>query len=138
MNCREFRRSYTAYRDGSEPALAAAMEDHLDACAACAAYDRTLREGVETLRGHIVRPSANFTERLEARLRSGEEVHEPVPPRVSPLVAMVMAALILSLFTFALRRTPVVSTAAAAEEPALLAKPRVVPGIPFIVFESTK
>ena len=135
MRCREFRRLYSAYRDGSDPTISAAMEDHIESCASCAAYDRALRHGVEVLRGARLNPSPDFMERLNARLASGETVAEPVPPRVSPLAATAAAILFLALVFFTVRQTTVVTPVAAAEQPELLAQPKMIAGIPFVAFQ---
>ena len=74
MDCRQFHRQYHAYRDGHDPALAAEMDDHLEACPSCASFDRALREGVDALRGSQMAPSADFQARLEERLLSNEAV----------------------------------------------------------------
>lgn len=136
MDCREFRRRYTAYRDAHDPALAAEMDDHLDHCADCAAYDRAVHEGVEALRGRQIVPSPDFLPRLEARLRSGEAVPEPLPPRVSPWAATVAAAFFIALVTLTLRGVLVLAPPVAAEsQPMVLARPKLLPGMPFVTFE---
>lgn len=135
MRCREFRRLYSAYRDGSDPTVSAEMEDHIEGCGPCAAYDRALRHGVEVLRGARLSPSPDFMKRLNARLASGETVPEPVPPRVSPLAATAAAILFLALVIFTIRQTTVVTPVAAAEQPELLAQPKMIAGIPFVAFQ---
>jgi anti-sigma factor RsiW len=137
MTCREFRRRYSAYRDGHDPVLAAEMDDHLEVCPDCAAYDRAIREGVDALRGGRLTPSPGFKERLAARLASGEEVPEPVPPRVSPVAASIAAALFLSLLILtALNDLMVTPRPAAAEAPPLVvAEPRLLAGLPFVTFQ---
>ncbi|HXE56492.1 MAG TPA: zf-HC2 domain-containing protein [Gemmatimonadales bacterium] len=69
MDCPTFHAQYSAYRDGTDPALAAAMDDHLAACPACAAHDRALRVGVAALKAGEIEPSADFRRSLELRLR---------------------------------------------------------------------
>jgi anti-sigma factor RsiW len=136
MNCREFRRKYSSYRDGHDPALAAEMDDHLEVCPDCAALDRAVRNGVDTLRGEELAPSPEFMERLAARLASTEAVPEPLPPRVSPWTATAAAALFLALVSLTVREIAVMPTpVAAAETPMVVAQPHLVPGIPFVVFD---
>ncbi len=139
MNCREFRQKYSAYRDAHDPELAAEMDDHLEVCRSCTAYDRAVREGVEALRGKQVAPSADFLIRLERRIRSGELVPEPLPPRVSPWAATAAAALFLTLVGLTLKEIVVMPPPVAAEvQPMVLARPRLVAGIPFVTFERIK
>lgn len=135
MNCRRFHRQYAAYRDGHDPALAAEMDDHIEACLRCAAFDRAVREGVEALRGGQLVPSADFRARLELRLRSSESVPEPLPPRVSPWAATAAAVLFAAMVGLTVREIAVAPTPVAAESPMVVAQPRLVAGIPFVTFE---
>jgi hypothetical protein len=115
------------------------MDDHLEVCRACAAYDRAVREGVEALRGEQVAPSADFLRRLEQRIRSGESVPEPLPPRVSPWAATVAAGFFLAMIGLTLKEILVLPPPVAAEvQPMVLARPRLVAGIPFVTFERIK
>lgn len=136
MDCREFRRQYSAYRDAHDPALAAEMDDHLETCLACATFDRAVREGVATLRAGQLAPSADFLPRLESRLRSGEPVPEPLPPRVSRWAATVAAAFFIALIGLTLKDAVVLPPPVAAEtQPLVLARPRLLAGMPFVTFE---
>jgi hypothetical protein len=118
MTCSEFRRLYSAYRDEHEPSLAAAMDDHLEVCSSCAVFDRAVREGVEVLRGASVAPS------------------DPFPPRLSPAMTGLGAALLLTLAGLAVRGLFVTPSPAAAEPPPLvIARAHLVPGIPFVIFD---
>jgi len=139
MDCREFRRRYSAYRDAHDPVLAAEMDDHIECCPSCAAYDRAVREGVEALRGEQVTPSPDFQNRLAVRLASSEAVPEPLPPRVSPWAATVAAGFFIALVGLTLKEMMVLPTPVAAEaQPMVIAHPRLVPGIPFVTFERVK
>jgi len=135
MDCQQFHRQYAAYRDGHEPALAAEMDDHIEACPRCAAFDRAVREGVAALRGSQMIPSADFLARLEERLQSTESVPEPLPPRVSPWAATAAAVLFAALVGLTVREIAVLPTPVAAETPMVVAQPRLVAGIPFVTFE---
>src|SRR5512143_945012 len=122
MDCREFRQRYSAYRDAHDPELAAEMDDHLEVCRACTAYDRAVRKGVEALRGEQLAPSPDFLRRLERRIHSGESVPEPLPPRVSPWAATVAAAFFLTLVGLTLKEIIVSPPPVAAEvQPMVLA-----------------
>jgi anti-sigma factor RsiW len=136
MTCDEFRQLYSAYRDEHEPSLAAAMDDHLETCPACAAFDLALREGVDALRRSPVSPSEEFRARLEDRLATSDPVPDPFPPRVPPTMAGLGAALLLLLAALALRGLFMAPAPAAAEPPPLVvARAHLVPGIPFVLFE---
>ncbi len=136
MDCREFRRRYSAYRDAHDPALAAEMDDHLEGCPDCSAYDRAVQQGVAALRGEQIVPSPDFFLRLEARLQGGEAVPEPLPPRVSPWAATVAAAFFITLVALTLKGALVLPPPVAAESlPLVLARPKLLPGIPFVTFE---
>jgi hypothetical protein len=139
MDCREFRRRYTDYRDNHDPGLAADMDDHIEICPSCAGFDRAVREGTDVLRGEQVTPSPDFLNRLALRLASAEIVPEPLPPRVSPWAATVAAGFFIAMVGLTLKEMMVLPTPAAAEEqPIVVARPRLVPGIPFVVFERMK
>jgi anti-sigma factor RsiW len=136
MDCRTFRRQYSAYRDGHDPALAGDIDDHIETCPACAEFDRAVREGIEVLRGEQVLPSASFRARLADRLATSEAVPDPVPPRVSPWAATIAAGLFLALMGLSLKSFVVLPPPVAAEmQPMVIARPRLVPGIPFVIFE---
>jgi len=136
MDCREFQRRYSAYRDGHDPVLAADMDDHLEACPACAGFDRAVREGIDALRGEQIFPSREFRARLALRLSREESVPEPLPPRVSPWAVTLAAGLFLALIGLSLKTMMVLPPPIAAEmQPMVVARPRLMPGLPFVVFE---
>jgi anti-sigma factor RsiW len=135
MHCRDFRRSYTDYRDGFDPVLAAEMDDHLESCQACAAFDRAIRQGIHSLQSGQLEPSRDFARRLQQRLASEEPVPEPHPPRVSALGATAAAILFALMVALTVRELAVLPPPAAAESPMVVTEPRIVPGIPFVVFE---
>ncbi len=135
MNCREFRRRYSEYRDGHDPVLAAEVDDHLEACYACAAFDRAVRDGVEALRGSMVRPSPDFMQRLTRRLEQRETLVESLSPHVSPWAASVAAGLFLALIGLTLKQLMVSPAPVAAEvQPMVVARPTLHAGLPFVTF----
>lgn len=138
MRCPDFRRQYSAYRDSQDPEVAAAMEDHLTSCRECRAYDRAVRDGVAALRVETVVPSADFLDRLEARLATTDRVPEPIPPKVSPWAATAAAVMLVALVVFTIRESAVVPPVSATERPAVLAEPRMVAGVPFVTFQRAK
>lgn len=70
MNCATFRDSHSLLLDGMlDDADVVAMECHIVECPACAAHDARIRRGLELFRRAApVTPSADFNERLHARL----------------------------------------------------------------------
>lgn len=136
MNCREFRRRFSDYRDGHDPELAALMDDHLESCHACAAFDRAFRAGVDLLRIHQLKPTSRFMERLARRIGSEHFVPEPLPPRISPWVATIAAGFLLALVGLSLKELMVLPPPVAAEvQPMVIAQPRLEAGIPFVIFD---
>lgn len=138
MRCPDFRRQYSTYRDSQDPKVAAQMEDHLTACRECRAYDRAVRDGVAALRVETVVPSADFLDRLEARIATTDRVPEPIPPKVSPWAATATAVMLVALVVFTIRESAVVPPVSATERPAVLAEPHMVAGVPFVTFQRAK
>jgi anti-sigma factor RsiW len=71
MDCREFGKKHLAFVDDTLSAVdTAAMRRHLHVCSRCAQQDTRIRRGLLLARNlPIVQPSADFMERLNARLR---------------------------------------------------------------------
>jgi anti-sigma factor RsiW len=71
MDCREFGKKHLAFVDDTLSAVdTAAMGRHLHVCSRCARHDTRIRRGLLLARNlPIVQPSADFMERLNARLR---------------------------------------------------------------------
>lgn len=67
MNCREFGRYYSDFRDGNDPELAHRMREHSSACRQCRSHDRALQIGVELLRVSEIEPSDGLVHALSAR-----------------------------------------------------------------------
>ena len=93
-----------------------------------------MSQGVDVLRDVRLNPSPAFRDRLNARIASGEVVPEPIPPRVSPWAATAAALVLATLVVFTIRQSTDVPPVAAAEKPAVLARPQMIPGIPFVAF----
>ena len=76
MDCTDFRRHHLAYVDDTLPGdVLVAAERHRVECAACGAHDTLVRRSL--LIAHnlpTIEPSADFSARLEARLRQAREV----------------------------------------------------------------
>ena len=71
MDCREFGKKHLAFVDDTLSAVdTAAVRHHLHVCSRCARHDTRIRRGLLLARNlPIVQPSADFMERLNARLR---------------------------------------------------------------------
>lgn len=71
MDCREFGKKHLAFVDDTLSAVdTAVMRRHLHVCSQCARQDTRIRRGLLLARNlPIVQPSADFMERLNARLR---------------------------------------------------------------------
>jgi hypothetical protein len=71
MDCREFGKKHLAFVDDTLSAVdTAAMRRHVHVCARCARQDTRIRRGLLLARNlPMVQPSADFMERLNARLR---------------------------------------------------------------------
>jgi anti-sigma factor RsiW len=70
VNCSDFLRQYSDYRDGLiEPARGAEMDAHLAGCAGCARYHRVIASGIGELRAiPEIEPSGDFLPRLQHRI----------------------------------------------------------------------
>src|SRR5687767_656151 len=71
MDCREFKEKHVAYVDDVLSAVETeGMRRHLRACARCARHDTCVRRGLMLARNlPRIEPSADFMERLQARIR---------------------------------------------------------------------
>ena len=72
MDCREFRRNHVAFVDDLLPGIdLVRMQRHLLECGSCARHDTLVRRALLVVRNiPNIQPSPNFSERLEARLRT--------------------------------------------------------------------
>ena len=108
MDCREFGKKHLAFVDDTLSAVdTAAMWRHLHVCSRCARHDTRIRRGLLLARNlPIVQPSADFMERLNARLRdvgpidryagttSSSRIFSPVG--FSMIAASIMAVTVLA------------------------------------------
>ncbi|MFQ5549938.1 MAG: anti-sigma factor family protein [Gemmatimonadales bacterium] len=96
MHCREFRQSYSEFRDEriSNAMLRRSMETHLARCTACAGYHGRVDRGISLIyeSGEILVPPG-FRERVLARVAKRSQENEPVmPAHAGFTVAAMMAA----------------------------------------------
>jgi len=143
MDCREFRKQHFAYLDDTLPGdEMAAAQRHVMACDSCAAHDTMVRRSLMLVRNMaVIQPSADFRERMQARLnearaetqrerfRQAELEANPATRSAirQPVVLSAVAAGMLIMGTMVWRQvTPrEESTVAAQPAPAPVAKPLV-------------
>jgi len=108
MDCREFNQKHVAFVDDLLPGLdLVRMQRHLAECDRCAHHDTLIRRALLVVRNMPeVRPSADFSERLQARLRTVRADATPFSdhatghPRLTTFAAVatgVIAAGVLSI-----------------------------------------
>lgn len=108
MECTTFLEGYSDLRDERlPPDEAARFRTHLQGCAACARYDRTLRRGAEILCAlDEMRPADDFMFRLQCRIYQEEADARRLPTSsraAVPVAAALAAALVLGAWIPALR-----------------------------------
>ncbi len=86
MDCREFRKNHLAFVDDTLSAVdTAAMRRHLQVCSCCARLDTRIRRGLLLARNlPVIQPSADFMERLNARLREVGPIDRHAAVATSP------------------------------------------------------
>ncbi|MBI4500191.1 MAG: hypothetical protein HY700_03425, partial [Gemmatimonadetes bacterium] len=145
MNCSEFLRSYSEYRDGLiiDAGALRQIRLHIAHCAPCYRYDESVRRGVRAL-GEID-PSPDFRRRLIARVNRNEtEPMEPIGPGAASVAAALMLAAAVALVIYSRRGNELnrpVPVAAATVDTVTMSGPErafplVVanPGVPFVTF----
>jgi hypothetical protein len=107
------------------------------ACAACARYDASVREGVRALRRQTVEiePSSDFRERLRARIAAGAEPAVPVTPIAAAAATLLMLVASIGLLISESHKPDATATAPArtavpAPQPLVVVNP----GLPFVTF----
>ena len=85
MDCRDFRKKHLAFVDDTLPGVElVAMQRHLLECESCARHDTLIRRGLMLFRSlPSIEPSADFSDRLYARIAAEQRagVQLPPPPR---------------------------------------------------------
>lgn len=139
MLCKEFLERHSEYRDG----LIASLREqrrfarHLAHCPACRRYDVTVRHGVQALHAaSTIAPSADFRQRLDARLALEREAVRPIPARAGVSATLLVLAA-LSLLILEVSRRPRLEGAPALP-PVAFPKPVASPGLPFVSFQDPR
>ncbi len=107
MDCRIFRKNHAAFVDDTLPAVdIVAGQRHLLECEECARYDTTVRRALMVFRNlPTIQPSADFSERLSARLaevraKPTTEWHQR-GPGLGAFAAAVLSVIALGYVTIA-------------------------------------
>lgn len=109
-SCRQFQRQHAEFVDGclSDEAQRAGRA-HLDECPVCARHDVQIRRSLMALQSlPMIEPSADFRDRLYARLAREELHYSPVPSRHVRwgMAAAIVAASVALLFAASSRTRP--------------------------------
>ena len=139
MLCSEFLERHSDFRDGLiiAPRELRRFTRHLAHCASCRRYDATVREAVQVLHSASpISPSADFRQRLEARLEL-ERHQVSVPPARAGVSAALLVLAGIALFVFEVGRRPRLETAQLLP-PAAFPKQVVSAGLPFVSFQDPR
>lgn len=128
MDCREFREKHFAFVDDTLPGVElVGMQMHLTECEPCSCHDATVRRSLMLFRSlPRIEPSADFSQRLERKLREAklaEAAHGGHTRTLGAALTLTSAAMLVYI-GFALRQVdtpqdialpPVVALATAAD-----------------------
>ena len=108
MDCREFQDNHFAFIDDTLCGIElVAMQRHIAECEKCAEHDTQVRRSLLLFRNlPRIEPSADFSERLNARLRALKDEEKPTPFHHSIKFAATVAltsALMLGYIGYSLR-----------------------------------
>lgn len=139
MLCNEFLERHTEFRDGvvTSPRELRRFARHLAHCPSCRRYDATVREGVDALHAaSTITPSADFRQRLDARLAVERRKARPIPAQAGVSAALLILAA-LSLLVMEVTRRPAIARATALA-PVAFPKPVANRGLPFVSFQDPR
>lgn len=140
MDCREFRKQHFAYLDDTLPGdQMAPAQRHVMACDNCAAHDTMVRRSLMLVRNmSVIQPSADFRERMQARLNEARAETQrerfrqaelaALPHRSvvrQPVVLSAVAAGMLVMGTMVWRQVTPREENVAAAQPAPVARPAI-------------
>ena len=130
MDCREFRERHCAFVDDTLPGIElVGMQMHLTECEECARHDATIRRSLMLFRSlPRIAPSADFSQRLERKLREAKladasTMHRSHTGRLGAALTLT-SVMMLAYIGFSLQRVdtpqdiilpPVVAVANAAD-----------------------
>jgi hypothetical protein len=139
MDCTEFRDRYSEFRDATvtAPRELKRFRRHISVCAPCRAFDAALHAGVAAWRAAPdAQPSADFRQRLEARL-AREAARRPVPAILVRVAAALLVAVAVTLVAREAARRPAVATTPALP-PVAFPKPVANAGVPLVTFQDPR
>jgi hypothetical protein len=139
MLCREFLERHSEFRDG----LITSSRDlrrfarHVAHCASCRRYDAMVRYAVKALHSATpITPSANFRERLDARL-AVERRRVPGQPGRAGVSATLLVIAACALCFFEIAQRPRIARAPLLP-PVANPKPVAGAGLPFVSFQDPR
>jgi len=139
MLCKEFLERHSEYRDGliTSPRDLRRFTRHIGQCASCRRYDATVRQAVQVLHSASpITPSADFRQRLDARLAI-ERRRVPRPPARSGFSTAMLVLAALAMFFFEVSRRPRIEKAPLLP-PAAFPKPVASAALPFVSFQDPR
>lgn len=139
MVCKEFLERHSEYRDGlvTSPRDLRRFTRHIAQCASCRRYDATVRQAVQVLHSASpITPSADFRQRLDARLAI-ERRRVPRPPARSGFSTAMLVLAALAMFFFEVSRRPRIEKAPLLT-PAAFPKPVASAALPFVSFQDPR
>jgi len=139
MLCKEFLERHSEYRDGliTSPRDLRRFTRHIGHCVSCRRYDSTVRQAVQVLHSASpITPSADFRQRLDARLAI-ERRRVPRPPARSGFSTAMLVLAALAMFVFEVSRRPRIERAPLLP-PAAFPKPVASAALPFVSFQDPR
>ena len=139
MFCKEFLERHSEYRDGliTSPRDLRRFTRHIAHCASCHRYDATVRQAVQVLHSASpITPSADFRQRLDARLAIERRRVPRAPARSGFSTAMLVLAA-LAMFFFEVSQRPRIQKAPLLP-PAAFPKPVASAALPFVSFQDPR
>ena len=139
MLCREFLERHSEYRDGliTSPRDLRRFTRHIAHCLSCRRYDATVRQAVQVLHSASpITPSADFRQRLDARLAI-ERRRVPRPPARSGFSTAMLVLAALAMFFFEVSRRPHIEKAPLLPA-AAFPKPVASAALPFVSFQDPR
>ena len=139
MLCNEFLERHSEFRDGliTSSRELRRFSRHLAHCAMCRRYDATVRQAVQALHSAPpITPSADFRERLDARL-AVERRRAPRQPAQAGVSATMLVIAALALFFFEFAGRPRIARAPQLP-PVAFPKPVAGAGLPFVSFQDPR
>lgn len=139
MICKEFLERHSEFRDGliTSPRDLRRFTRHLAHCPSCRRYDSTVRQAVQVLHSASpITPSADFRQRLDARLAI-ERRRVPRSPARSGFSTAMLVLAALALFFVEVSRRPRFEKAPLLP-PAAFPKPVASAALPFVSFQDPR